>query len=449
MAENQSAVAEQTEQFQYSIKVEEAGPATKKVTIEIPRERIEQKLTEQFKELRQQAAIPGFRPGHAPQKLIERRFSSDVKEQVRRTLISESYEQAVEQNKLQVIGEPEFDNPDAIKLPEDGGLSYTFSVEVQPQINLPDLTNIKVKRPKVNVTDENVDQAMQNLREQQGTLVPVEDRGIENKDHVIADVNIKLDGNVIANPQDAQIVSRPGRINGIDVADLDKQLEGAKGGETRTFKVQVPDTHPAEPIRGKEVEIEVIVKDIKKLELVEITPEFLTDLGFENEKELREALREQMLERITFDIQSAMREQVNQYLYENTPIDLPTKLSDRQEQRVVQRRAVDLMMKGVQQEQIAANVEKLRAGAKDEAIRELKLFFILEKIATDQGTDVSEDELNGRIAMLSIQKGERPEKLKQKMSKDGSLANMYIQLREQKAVDKILETAQIEEVELQ
>lgn len=449
MAENQSAVAEQTEQFQYSIKVEEAGPATKKVTIEIPRERIEQKLTEQFKELRQQAAIPGFRPGHAPQKLIERRFSSDVKEQVRRTLISESYEQAVEQNKLQVIGEPEFDNPDAIKLPEDGGLSYTFSVEVQPQINLPDLTNIKVKRPKVNVTDENVDQAMQNLREQQGTLVPVEDRGIENKDHVIADVNIKLDGNVIANQQDAQIVSRPGRINGIDVADLDKQLEGAKGGETRTFKVQVPDTHPAEPIRGKEVEIEVIVKDIKKLELVEITPEFLTDLGFENEKELREALREQMLERITFDIQSAMREQVNQYLFENTPIDLPTKLSDRQEQRVVQRRAVDLMMKGVQQEQIAANVEKLRAGAKDEAIRELKLFFILEKIATDQGTDVSEDELNGRIAMLSIQKGERPEKLKQKMSKDGSLANMYIQLREQKAVDKILETAQIEEVELQ
>lgn len=449
MAENQSAVAEQTEQFQYSIKVEEAGPATKKVTIEIPRERIEQKLTEQFKELRQQAAIPGFRPGHAPQKLIERRFSSDVKEQVRRTLISESYEQAVEQNKLQVIGEPEFDNPDAIKLPEDGGLSYTFSVEVQPQINLPDLTNIKVKRPKVNVTDENVDQAMQNLREQQGTLVPVEDRGIENKDHVIADVNIKLDGNMIANQQDAQIVSRPGRINGIDVADLDKQLEGAKGGETRTFKVQVPDTHPAEPIRGKEVEVEVVVKDIKKLELAEITPEFLADLGFENEKELKDALREQMVERITFDIQSAMREQVNQYLYENTPIDLPTKLSDRQEQRVVQRRAVDLMMKGVQQEQIQANVEKLRAGAKDEAIRELKLFFILEKIATDQGTDVSEDELNGRIAMLSIQKGVRPEKLKQQMSKDGSLANMYIQLREQKAVDKLLETAQIEEVELQ
>src|SRR5689334_16433949 len=126
MAENEAAVAEQPQEqeFQYSIKVEDAGPATKKVTVEIPRERIEQKLQEQFKELRQQAAIPGFRPGHAPQKLIERRFSGDVKEQVRRTLISESYGQAVEKNQLQVIGEPEFDNPDAIQLPENGGFSY-------------------------------------------------------------------------------------------------------------------------------------------------------------------------------------------------------------------------------------------------------------------------------------------------------------------------------------
>jgi trigger factor len=381
MAENESAVAEQSQQeqeFQYSIKVEDAGPATKKVTIEIPRERIDQKMTEQFKELRQQAAIPGFRPGHAPQKLIEKRFSNDVKEQVRRTLISESYEQAVEKNSLQVIGEPQFDNPDEIKLPESGGLSYSFQVEVQPDFKLPELNGIKVRKPKVNVTDENVDQAMQNLREQQGTLVPVEDRGIEAKDHVIADVHIKLDGNEIGHQHDAQIVARPGRISGIDVPDLDKQLEGAKSGETRTVKVHVPETFASEQIRGKDIEIEIAVKDIKKLELAEITPEFLADLGFANEQELRDALREQMVERIDFDIKTAMREQVYQYLYENTPIDLPAKLSDRQEARVVQRRAVDLLMKGVQQEQIVANVEKLKTGAKEEAMRELKLFFILE-----------------------------------------------------------------------
>jgi trigger factor len=144
-----------------------------------------------------------------------------------------------------------------------------------------------------------------------------------------------------------------------------------------------------------------------------------------------------------------MREQVNQYLLANISIELPSRLSDRQADRVVQRRSVDLMMRGVPREQVEANVEKLRSTAKDEAVRELKLFFILQKIAGDQNAEVEESELNGRIAMLAAQRGKRPEKLKQEMGKDGSLAELYIQLREQKAVDKLLESAKIEEVELQ
>src|SRR3954471_14290901 len=193
MAENETAgVAQDTDQaqndpqaqgepdFQYAVKVEDVGPGSKKVTVDIPRDRIDEKLKDQFKELRQQAAIPGFRVGHAPQKLIEKRFANDVRDQVRSTLIRESYEQAVEKNKLQVIGEPEFDNPDAIKLPENGALSYSFQVEVQPEFTLPEFSKLTVKKPKIAITEENVEQAMRNLREQQGTLVPIEDRGVED-----------------------------------------------------------------------------------------------------------------------------------------------------------------------------------------------------------------------------------------------------------------------------
>src|SRR3954452_9114518 len=133
MAENETATAVEEQDFEYPIRVEDAGPATKKVHVEIPQDRITAKLAEQFKELRQQAAIPGFRVGNAPQKLIEKRFSADVKDQVRGALIRESYEQAVEKTKLEVIGEPVFDNPDAIQLPEHGALTYTFEVEVQPE----------------------------------------------------------------------------------------------------------------------------------------------------------------------------------------------------------------------------------------------------------------------------------------------------------------------------
>jgi len=185
-----SSVATEEQDYVYDVKIEDLGPATKKIVIEIPEERIKEKLAEQFKELRSQAAIPGFRPGHAPQKLIEKRFAGDVKDQVRSSLVRESYEQALEKNNLSVLGEPDFENPDDIKLPDSGSMSFSFTVEVQPDFTIPDLANLKVKKPKIEVKDENVDQAMQNLREQQGALLPVEDRGVQAKDYLLADVHV-------------------------------------------------------------------------------------------------------------------------------------------------------------------------------------------------------------------------------------------------------------------
>jgi trigger factor len=451
MAENDTAAVADEQQeldFAYPVKVEDAGPGAKKVSIEIPQDRIAAKLAEQFKDLRKQAAIPGFRPGHAPRKLVEKMFANDVRNQVRGDLIRESYEQALEKNKLQVLGEPEFENADDIKLPDDGPLTYSFSVEVQPEFTLPDLTHLKVKRPKIDITDENVDQAMTNLRQQQGTLVPVEDRGVQSGDYLVADVHVKDGDNVVAHQHDAQIVARAGRIAGLQVDDLDKQLDGMKPGETRTITVKAPETHANEAIRGKDVGIEVALKDVKRMELAEVDADFLQDLGFGNEQDLRAALREQMVDKINYDVQQSMREQVNNYLLENVQIELPTKLSDKQADRVVSRRAVDLMMRGMPREQVESNLERLRGGAKEEAVRELKLFFILQKIANDRNVDVSEGELNGRIAMLAAQSGRRPEKVKQEMSKDGTLANMYIQMREQKAIDELLATAQVEEVDV-
>lgn len=448
MADNQAAVAEQQDEiFEYPIRVEDAGPATKKVIVVIPRRRIAEELEKQFGDLKRQAQIPGFRPGRAPRALIEKRFEQDVKDQVRRALISESYEQAVERNKLQVIGEPEFDDPEKLTLPDEGDFSYSFQVEVAPDITLPDLSELTVKKPRVQVTEENINQAMQNLREQQGTLVPVEDRGAQAGDYLVADVHLKLGEEVITHQHDAQLVLRPARLAGIQIEDLADRLKDIKPGETRIIEVQAPEQHFNERIRSQLVKIEIAVKELKRLELAEITPEFLQDLGFENEQALRDALAEQLQERISADVQQVMRQQVEQFLLERINIELPSKLSDRQEQRVINRRVVDLMMRGLSREQVEANLEKLKGGAREEALRELKLFFILQKVAADHNVDVDEQELNGQIAMIAVQQGRRPEKVKQEMAADGSLQNLYVRLRERKAIDKIMEKVRIEEVE--
>ena len=447
MAEDQAAVQE-PETVQYQIKIEDAGPATKKVSIEVPQEVIASKLEQQFTQLRREAALPGFRPGHAPRKLIEKRFHTDVRDQVKRTLISESYEQAISKNSLSVIGEPHFDNADSIELPETGSLTYSFEVEVQPDINLPPLTGLAVKKPKVEVKDEHVDQAMLNLRQQQGILVPVEDRGVEAGDYLTADVHLKVDGNVVSHQHDAQVIAKPGRFAGIQIDDLDVKLQELKPGEKREFTVPGPDNHAVEQIRGKEVTVEVDLKDIKKLELAELDQAFLDGLGFADEAELREALREQMLERVDYDVKQSMRDQINNYLLQNVYIDLPSKLSDRQADRILQRRRIDMLMRGLPEDQVDARIESLRGGIREESVRDLKLFFILQKIAADFNVEVDEAELNGRIALLAAQSGKRPEKLKQEMTADGSLLSMYVQMREQKAIDEILKSAKIEEVDV-
>jgi len=456
MAENDIAVQDPSTEskpeppFQYEIKIEDAGPATKKVSVEIPPERIATKLEEQFKELRSQAVLPGFRPGHAPRKLIEKKFHNDVREQVRRTLVSESFEQAVEKHALKVIGEPKFDNPEDVKLPETGSFTYSFQVEVQPEFVLPNLDGLKVRKPKVELTDAHVEEAMKNLRSEEGALVPVEDRGVEADDFVVADVHLVVEGNEAVHRHDLQFRIAPNTtFMGIKIDDADKQLVGMKPGEKREFTVKVPDTYAEENLRGKDGKIEITLKDIKKLELAEVNADFLEKLGFTNEADLRAELKVQMAQRIETDIKQSMRDQVAAYLLQNSLIDLPTNLSKSQTDRVIARRAVSLQTRGVPQEVIDRNLSKLAGGAQEEAVRELKLFFVLQKLATQLNVEVSEGELNNEIFTLSLRSGRRPEKLKQDMSADGSLTSLYVQLREQKALDKVLETSQIEEVEVQ
>jgi len=448
MADSAVAEAQKKEvEFVYPISVEDAGPATKKVTVEIPEARISDSIAKQFKDLKGQASLPGFRPGRVPQKLLEKKFTKAVRDDVSKTLVQESYQQAIEKSKLQVVGEPAFEQEEGIKLPESGSLTYSFSIEVQPDFTLPDLAAMEIKKPKIVITEEHVAQALQNLREQQGTLLPVEDRGIQEGDVIAADVHVKLEGEQVLHQHDMQLKVKSGTVMGIKIDDLPAQLAGAKVEDVKTININAGENHPTEKLKGKDVQIEFKIKDVRQLELAEIDASFLEQLGFENEQQLNDALREEMVARVQNDVQNNMRDQVAKALLDGVTFDLPTKLSTKQEGRIVQRRAMDLIQRGVPEDKIVANLENLRGGAKDEAIRELKLFFILQKVANDSGLDVTESELNGNIAAIAAQRQIRPEKLKQQMSSEGSLQTLYVRLRELKAIDKILRTAKITEVE--
>ena len=446
-----SAVEEATDQqedvFDYPVEVEDAGPGAKKLRVTVPRDRIAAHSDRTFGEVRGTANLPGFRPGKAPKHLVEKRFGKAMKDQVQQDLLRESYQHAVAKSDLNVLGEPVFDEPEGIKLPDEGDLVYSFTVELQPEVHLPTMGGLKVKKPKITVGDEHVQQALSNLRQQQGSLMPVEDRGVEEGDYLIADVTLKAGEEQLADQNDAQLVARAGRIAGVEVPDFAEQVKGMKVGDEKTLDVTVPAEHPNPQIAGKDVRVGLKLKDVKALQLAEIDEPFLESLGFADQQELLDALREQMVERVDSDIKAAMRRQVQEYLLTNTQMDVPQRLKAAQADRVVNRRAMDLMQRGMQRGQIEQNLEQLKQGAEAEAERELKLFFILGKLGEDHAVEVSDDEVNGQIAMAAIGNGQRPESLRQRMEQDGSLANLYVQLREQKTLDRLLESAEVEEVE--
>lgn len=446
----QTATAPQGEQtIDYPITIEDAGPAAKRLTIEIPQERIAAKLAASFEELSEYATLPGFRAGKAPKALLQKRFSNDIRKQVRDELIRESYQQAMEKHALKVIGEPQFDEREGMEhLPDAGPYTYSFSVEIVPDIAIPDLSDLTIKKPIININDKHVEQALQNLREQQGTLLPADDREARAGDYMIADVSIKLDGEEVGKQAAAQIVLRPGNIGGIDVKDLADRLAGAKVGDSRSLTATAPANHPAEKIRGKAVTLEFKVKDIKFLELAEINDDFLASLGFDNQQQLLDELRQQMVIRVDNDVKVAMHNQIKKALLERTDVPLPTRLSQQQEVRVIRKRATELMMRGIPEDQIVANIEKVRAGAMEQARTELKLFFAIAKLTEKFSIDVSEEELNDQIATMAMYSDKRPEQMRKDLQTSGRLSELFLALRERKTLDRLIQDLKVEEVSI-
>jgi trigger factor len=435
-----------TPAYDYPVDVSDAGPAAKKVSVTIPRDRIDAHTEEVFGSLGSEAALPGFRRGKAPKHLLRKKFAKGVRDQVQQDLLRESYQHALSSSELRPLGDPEFGD-EKVELPEQGDLVYSFTVEVRPDLTLPPMEHLTVKKPKIVIKDEHVDQAMINLQNQQGALMPVEDRGVEDGDYLTAKVTVRDGETVVAEQENAQLVARSGRIAGILVDDFAEKVKGLKPTESRSFDVVVPDDHAAEQMRGKTLAVTVELADLRLLKPAEIDGPFLESLGFENNDELREALREQMVERVEADVQNAMRRQVQKYLLDNVDVILPEKLGEKQTQRVVSRRAMDLLQRGVPEEKVRAAVDRLREGADAEGKRELASFFILDKAAEEHEIQIDESEINGQVAQLAIERDMRPETLFKKMSEDGSLQNLAMAMRERKVLDKLMEQAKVEEVE--
>ena len=431
------------------VTVEDAGPCKKKVSIEIPEEKIRTAADKQYDDLRREAVVPGFRKGRAPRRLLEKRFGKETREQVKLTLLAEASDQAFKDQDLDILGEPDVDFEN-IELPAEGPLKFDFEVEVRPEFELPALEGIPVTRTKLEVTDEQIDREIEQLQKRAGLWTPRdEDAAVELGDQIIADAILKIEGVEEDTKLDnIEVYVRPSGVVGtVPVERLDEWLVGAKSGDVRKTSVDVPKTYFREELRGKNVEIELTVKDVKWLKPAEIDEAFLERCGVKNERQFREEIRDMLQSQVEAQIKREMTEQIYKQLLDNTEFDLPLDIVAKQAGTLLQRQYVNLLMRGLPRETIEEQIEQLRASSEGQAKQQLKTFFIMDQVAEKLEIEVTDEEVNGHIAQLAAARNQRPERLRETMERDGSLAQFKLEVRQDKCISKLLETAQITERE--
>ncbi len=438
---------QQSTALKNTVKIEEAGPCKKKVSIEIPEETIKNATDEQYNNLRKEALVPGFRKGRAPRRLLEKRFGKETTEQIKLKLLAEASDSAIKDNSLDTLGEPDIDF-EKIELPTDGPLKFDFEIEVRPEFDLPQLEAIPVNKTKLEVTAEQIDREIKQLQRWSGIWTPRVSGEVQLDDQIIADVILKAEGvEEEEKLNNIEIyVRQNGFVGAIPVQKLDELLVGAKAGDARQTTVEVPKTYFRQEYRGKKVDIQITIKDIKWLKPAEINEDFFKKFGVEDEGELQEKIRDTLQNRLEQQSRTEMTEQIYKYMLDNTNFDLPMDIVAEHSTMLLQRQYANLMRRGLPREQIEEQMEQLRASSEQQAKKQLKTFFIMDKVADKLDIDVSEEEINGHIAQLAIQQGQRPERMREEMVRSGSLAQFRLQVREDKCIAKLLESAKITEV---
>lgn len=438
---------EAKEEIKDIVTIEDIGPCKKKVSVEIPEEKVQNAVKEDYDELRKEALVPGFRKGRVPMRLLEKKFGEELAKQVKVKLLADASDAAVKDNELDMIGDPDIDY-EKIELPESGSMKFEFEVEVRPDFELPSLEGIAVEKPKITFGDDEIDDAVMAMRKRAGIMEP-KDGAIELEDQVIA--NVVLDIEDVEEDEKRENIEisviENGNIEGIPVEGLGELLVGAKAGDKKTTNVEVASTFYNEQYRGKKIAIEVDIKDVKHLVPAELDEAFFERLGIDDEEELRERITESMEQQADRDARANMASQIQKYLVDSTDFELPESIIADQSSRVLQREYTNMLIQGRQREEIEQQMGQLRASSEDQAKEQLKQFFVMAKVADQLEIEVTEEEINGHIAQVAAYRGKRPEKMREELIKDGSLAQFSMQVREEKCIDKILESAVVTEVD--
>ena len=438
--------AEERQRLNLDVKIDERGACQRHITVTIPREDIDRYFDNAFSDLMGKSQVPGFRPGRAPRELVERRFRKDAKDQVKGALLLDSLSQLTEEQKLAAISEPDLDAA-AVEVPDEGPMVYEFDLEVRPEFDVPEWKGLKIDRPTHDITDADVQTRLDRVLADHGQWAPY-DGAAEPGDMVSANIAVRQGEAPVSAFSDVPVRLLPVlSFRDGKIAGFAKQMRGVKAGETRECAAKLTTDTPNPELRGQDVTVALEVLEVKRLELPELTPALLTELGdFESEELLRDAVKRSLERQLNYQRQQRARQQILQALTVSAKWELPPEMLRRQSQRELERFVLELQSNGFSDAEIRAHSNELRQNSLTSTARALKEHFILEKIAEAEEVADEPRDYDMEIALIAAQSGESARRVRAQLEKRGQMDALRNQIIERKVLELILAQAQFKDV---
>jgi trigger factor len=432
-----------------NVTVENLAPCKKLLRVEVDAKAVDEAFAAMTKDFQKQASLPGFRPGKAPVAMVVKKYEKDIEDEVKRKLISDSYRDVVKDKKLDVIGAPDIEE---IQFGRGQALQFAATIETAPEFQLPEYKGLPVKSEARTVTDEDVERALNLLREQQVKFEKVE-RELNDGDVAVVNYTGTCEGKAITDvaptargltqQQGFWVELKPGSF----IPGFGEQLKGAKAGDKRAVTVDFPADFVTKELAGKKGVYDVEVVEVREKVLPPIDDAFAKSYGAENLETLRAGVRKDLENELKYKQDKDIRAQILRQLLNRVTFDLPETAVAAETRNVVYDLVRENTKRGVSRETIEKEKDAIYSAATTNAKERVKLSFLVQRIAEKEEIKVSQEEILRRVQMIAAMNKIAPDKFLKDLQKRNGLVEIYDQLAHEKVLEFLQKNAAIETVQ--
>ncbi|HUJ18156.1 MAG TPA: trigger factor [Nitrospirota bacterium] len=418
--------------------LEDVSPVKKKLHIQVAVDVIAHEMGKAVADVARKAKIPGFRPGKAPKSVVERHYAMEIESEVMNKLITASYLQALEEHKLSPVDVPSISNISPFD--RNAPLNFTAVVEVRPKIELGAYEGLEVKDHSVAVSDDELNQTIDHLREMYAELQPVEGRALEKTDTAIIDFEGFREGKPIEGAKASGHMLALG-TNSL-IPGFEEQIVGMNQGESREIAVTFPGDYSNKELAGTAANFTVALKEIKKKVLPELNDEFAKDIGGNKSvAELTEGIKKDLEARKRDELAAAQREEIMAKLIEAHSFEVPQGMVERELQSMARQHVTRMARRGVDVTK-TFDAGKFREENRAIAEKRVRGILLLDVIGEKEGVQVSEQEVNSALAAMAKSTGQTLDAVRKYYdSMDGGLDNLRSSITQEKTLALLLSKA--------